>query len=185
MRHVGTIPFETPRLLCRPFLREDWRDAMKNWAADPRIQPEYGEPVYPTEELVRGLVEEYVRRYAFPDAYRWAIVRREDGQCIGQIAFCRVWDDCRAAEIEYCVGADFWGRGYAGEALAGLIDLAFRETDFDRLEAFHRAENRKSGRVLEKSVMRRTDSVERFSREGGTPPGEVCYRVTKEEYRGR
>lgn len=39
---------------------------------------------------------------------------------------------------------------------------AFEGTDFQKLEAYHRAENTKSGRVLEKSPMHATDTVERL-----------------------
>lgn len=58
-----------------------------------------------------------------------------------------------------------------------MIDHTFANTDFARLEAYHRAENTKSGRVLEKSAMHVTDTVEQFRRAGETPEGEVCYRI--------
>lgn len=75
----------------------------------------------------------------------------------------------------------FWGKGYAGEALKGLIDYTFNNTDFVKLEAYHRIENVKSGRVLEKSPMHITDNVERFIRENEKPVGEVCYRIVSDE----
>lgn len=178
MLHTGTIPFETPRLLCRRFSPGDWKDMYGNWAADPQVQLEYGEPVYPTAADVKKLLDSYIAGYSRPDFYRWAIIEKESGANIGQTAFCRVYSDCSAAEIEYCIGRGFWGKGYAGEALLGLIGFAFRNTGFTRLEAYHRAENVRSGRVLEKSPMRITDTVERFARENIPPVGEVCYRVT-------
>ena len=182
MQHIGTQPFETERLLCRRFLPEDCEAMFRNWASDPRVQPEYGEPVYSSIPQVRELLTRYLDNYRKPDVYRWAIVRKSDAEVIGQIAFCKVYSDCRTAEIEYCIGAAFWGNGYAGEALAGLMEFTFRNTDFRKLEAYHRIENTKSGRVLEKSAMSFTDTVERFSREGITPHGEVCCCITKEQY---
>ena len=98
---------------------------------------------------------------------------------IGQIAFCRVYPDCNTAEIEYCIGKKFWGKGYAGEALQAVIDFTFSNTDFTKLEAYHRIENTKSGRVLEKSAMEITDNVERFRRENQLPHGEVCYCIRR------
>lgn len=182
MQHFGTHSFETERILCRPFLPADAEDMHRNWASDPRIQLEYGEPVYETLPAVRGLLEQYLAGYARPDFYRWAIIEKQSGQNIGQIAFCRVWSDIATAEIEYCIGADYWGHGYAGEALAALIAHTFETLDFVRLEAYHRAENVKSGRVLEKSQMHRTETVERFVREGGDPEGEVCYCINRNEF---
>lgn len=182
MRHTGTTAFETQRLLCRRFMPGDERDMLKNWAADPDVQLEYGEPVYSSPGAVGELLAGYLAGYERPDFYRWAIVEKAGGENIGQIAFCRVYEDCRTAEIEYCIGKGFWGRGYAGEALAGLIGHAFSHTDFVKLEAYHRKENSRSGRVLARSAMRVTDTVERFARAGLSPEGEVCYCVRRERW---
>lgn len=179
MHHTGTIAFETKRLLCRPFREEDCEDMLKNWIANPNVQTEYGEPVYTMLQEVKTLLQDYIRNYQRPDFYRWAIIEKDSGENIGQIAFCRVYSECRTAEIEYCIGELFWDKGYATEALAGLIDHTFRSTEFQKLEAYHRAENTKSGRVLQKSAMHVTDTVERFFREGATPHGEVCYCIEK------
>ena len=181
MNHVGTIPFETARLLCRPFEPGDASEMLKNWAANPHIQLEYGEPVYTGFLAVSALLAKYIAAYADPGVYRWAIIEKQSGENIGQIAFCKVWEDCAAAEIEYCIGEAFWGQGYAGEALEALIAFAFQHTEFVRLEAYHRAENVKSGRVLEKSQMHRTHTVERFLRANEEPAGEVCYCIEKGE----
>ena len=179
MKHAGTQTIRTERLILRRFTEADAPDMLRNWAADPDVQHEYGEPVYETAEAVRGLLSQYLAGYARPDFYRWAIEEQESGQNIGMIAFCKVWEDCETAEIEYCIGADFWGHGYAGEALGAVIEWTFAQTGFRRLEAYHRAANPKSGRVLQKSVMHRTATVERFRRAGETPDGEICYAVTK------
>ncbi len=182
MNHTGTHPFETPRLLCRPFQPGDAPDMLEHWCGDPRVQTEYGEPVYPTLSDAQGLLDKYLAGYQTPEQYRWAIIEKTSGKNIGQIAFCKVWSDCRTAEVEYCIGHDFWGQGYAGEALAALIPFAFQHTDFEKLEAYHRAENRRSGRVLEKSAMHVTDNVQRFLRQNELPHGEVCYCVEKREF---
>lgn len=179
MKHAGTQTIETERLILRRFTADDAADLLQNWAADPNVQHEYGEPVYDTPEAVRGLLAQYLAGYARPDFYRWAIEEKESGQNIGMIAFCKIWEDCKTAEIEYCIGADFWGHGYAGESLAAVIAYTFEHTGFTKLEAYHRAANPKSGRVLEKSAMHRTETVERFRRAGETPDGEICYCTEK------
>ncbi|HAG13133.1 MAG TPA: N-acetyltransferase [Ruminococcus sp.] len=177
MIHHGTQPIGTERLILRPFAATDLEDMLQNWVADPQVQHEYGEPAYETAEEAQTLLNHYLDAYAEPDYYRWAIIERKSMKNIGQIAFCRVWDDCETAEVEYCIGAAFWGNGYAGEALAALIDFTFSHTEFRKLEAYHRAENIKSARVLQKSPMHLTDTVERFRRANETPEGEICYCV--------
>lgn len=180
MEHFGTRPFETSRLIYRRFVPEDDKDMYINWAANPHIQYEYGEPVYTDILQVRGLLAGYIESYQNPDYYRWAIIEKKSNKNIGQIAFCKVYSDCCTAEIEYCIGERYWGNGYAGEALAGLIDFIFTSTEFLKLEAYHRSENSKSGRVLEKSKMHKTDTVERFIREQKVPVGEVCYCIERQ-----
>lgn len=179
MKHCGTQIIETKRLILRQFAVTDAPDLLELWIADPRVQAEYGEPTYDTLDAVEDLLNRWIAGYESAAFYRWAMIERQSGRCIGQIAFCRVYEDFRAAEIEYCISAAFWGHGYAGEALQAVIDHTFEHTDFAWLEAYHRAENVRSGRVLEKSAMHVTYTVERFRRAGETPEGEVCYRIDR------
>lgn len=153
---------------------------LRNWASDPDIQTEYGEPVYSDITQVTELLDEYIS--GNKSRYRWAVIEKSSGENIGQVAFCKVWDDCKTAEIEYCIGKRFWGRGYAGEALSALIRYTFGNTDLVKLEAYHRAANARSGRVLEKSSMHHTATVQRFVREGREPEGEICYCIDKSDY---
>lgn len=180
MKHIGTTTFETDRLICRRFEMHDLSDVYENWASDPLIQIEYGEPVYSTLWEVESLVKRYVNSYSNPETYRWAIIEKKTNRNIGQIALCKVYSDCATGEIEYCIGRDFWGKGYAGEALRGLINHLFENSEFVKLEAYHRVENEKSGRVLQKSIMRKTDNVERFKRLGEEAIGEICYCTCKD-----
>lgn len=178
MTENGSI-IETGRLILQPFAGscKEIRDMLKNWISDPAVQNEYGEPVYTTAEDVEKLLTRYRA-----DPYRWAICEKESGECIGQVAFCKVWEDVHTAEIEYCIGSAFQGNGYAGEALSALIDYGFTHTDFRCLEAYHRAANPRSEKVLLKSAMHPTDTVERFRREGITPENEICYCIQYDEW---
>ncbi len=59
MKHCGTQPIETPRLLLRAFMDEDDNDMLKNWIANPNVQFEYGEPIYTTTQEVKSLLDEW------------------------------------------------------------------------------------------------------------------------------
>lgn len=179
MVNSGTFTIETPRLLLRRFEPQDLEAMHRNWASEPSVQIEYGEPVYKTIEEAKGLLDKYISGYGSDSFYRWAIIEKTSGENIGQIAFCRFYEELRTAEIEYCIGTAFQGNGYAGEALSAVIENVFKKTDLQKLEAYHRAENTKSGRVLEKSSMHITDNVERFRQQGLEPKGEVCYCIEK------
>ena len=179
---MNDLIFETERLLCRPFQYSDAQDMLKNWVSDPDIQNEYGEPVYSELDDVIHLLNSYINQESDKSHFHWAIIEKQSGLNIGQIAFCKLWNDLSTAEIEYCIGKEFWGKGYATEALAALIKSTFIHTSIIRLEAYHRIENTKSGRVLEKSVMHKTDNIQRFVQEGISPDGEICYCIEKAEF---
>lgn len=179
MRHCGTKVIETERLVLRPFHFSDCDSMLRNWIANPKVQYEYGEPIYTTKMEVNQLLEKWMNQYEHLDFYRWAIIERKSYECIGQIAFCKVYSDCQIAEIEYCIGEAYWGNGYANEALDAVIHFTFENTDFKKLEAYHREANMKSGKVLQKSTMHVTDNVQRFIREGVLPHGEICYCIER------
>lgn len=182
LKHTGTLFIETPRLTLRRFTYDDIPDMLMNWIANIKVQREYGEPTYDSPDEVRELLNKWIGRYGDDDFYRWAIVLKERDENIGQIAFCRVYSELETAEIEYCIGEDFWGRGYASEALNAVIDFSFRGPKFNKLEAFHRAANPRSGRVLQKTVMKQVDTVRRFEMTGSKPEGDVCYAIEREAY---
>jgi RimJ/RimL family protein N-acetyltransferase len=53
-------------------------------------------------------------------------------------------------EIGYWLGAPYWGKGYATEAVRAVIDYAFSELDHEALQAGARVTNPASRRILEK-----------------------------------
>ncbi|MBQ5331948.1 MAG: GNAT family N-acetyltransferase [Oscillospiraceae bacterium] len=150
MRSAGTENIETERLLLRRFCLSDSSDMLKYWVSDEKIQHSYCEPVYKTQEEVCGLLNKYISSYSSNDYYRWAIIERESGRCIGQIAFFLV--DCKNhfAEIEYCIGADFQCRGYATEAARAVISFGFERAELHKIQICHRSNNLPSKRVIEK-----------------------------------
>lgn len=56
----------------------------------------------------------------------------------------------RGLEIGYWVGEPYWRRGYATEAAHALVDLAFRATNINALQASVRVINPASRRVIHK-----------------------------------
>jgi RimJ/RimL family protein N-acetyltransferase len=53
-------------------------------------------------------------------------------------------------ELGYWLGVNYWGKGYATEALHAMIDYAFADLGHDELQAGSRVTNPASRRVLEK-----------------------------------
>jgi RimJ/RimL family protein N-acetyltransferase len=73
---------------------------------------------------------------------------RSNAQVIGACGFTQI--DRHPPEIGYWLGAKFWGKGYATEAVRAMIDHAFTDLDCDALYSAARVTNPASRRVLEK-----------------------------------
>jgi [ribosomal protein S5]-alanine N-acetyltransferase len=112
---------------------------------------------------------------------RFAIVRRVDGALVGGIGL-RVEPEHRRAEVGYFVGVEHWGRGYATEALRGVLDHAFGELGLNRVYAHHFLRNPASGRVLEKAGFRREGVRRRHSFNRGEFLDSAAYGVLRDEY---
>lgn len=76
------------------------------------------------------------------------VVTLRNGTLIGACGFTQV--DRHPPEIGYWLGAKYWGKGYATEAVRAVIDHAFTDLDCESLQAAARVTNPASRRVLEK-----------------------------------
>ena len=151
LTHTGTRSIETERLLLRRFEYSDIDSMLRNWIADEQTQWDYGEPSYTTPEAVRALFDtKYMASYPRADYYRWAVIEKASGECIGQIAFFSVDTDNEHGEIEYVIGPAFQGKGYATEMTRAVIAYGFEEIHFHRIEIDCRTANEASRRVIEK-----------------------------------
>lgn len=149
--HVGTTTIETERLMLRRFEYSDIDSMLRNWIADEQTQWDYGEPYYSTPEAVRELLDtKYIASYSREDYYRWAVIEKTSGECIGQIAYFYVNTENQHGEIEYVIGPVFQGKGYGTEMTKAVIAFGFDEINFHRIEIDCRTTNEASRRVIEK-----------------------------------
>ena len=151
LTHAGTVTIETERLILRRFEYSDIDSMLRNWIADEQTQWDYGEPFYSTADAVRNLFDtKYIISYSRDDYYRWAVIEKASGECIGQIAYYKVDSDNRNGEIEHVIGPAFQGKGYATEMTRAVIGFGFEKINFHRIVICCRTVNEASRRVIEK-----------------------------------
>jgi RimJ/RimL family protein N-acetyltransferase len=73
---------------------------------------------------------------------------QRSSQVMGACGFTQI--DRHPPEVGYWLGAKFWGKGYATEAVRAVIDHVFTDLDCEALQAAARVTNPGSRRVLEK-----------------------------------
>src|SRR5215470_20460576 len=76
------------------------------------------------------------------------LIARRGGAVIGACGIAQFGEE--PPEIGYWLGVPYWGQGYATEAARAVIDHAFEDLGFERIEAGARVSNPASRRVLEK-----------------------------------
>jgi len=76
------------------------------------------------------------------------LITLRNGPVIGACGLTVI--DGQQPELGYWLGVDYWGKGYATEAVHALIDYAFTDLEHDSLQAGARVTNPASRRVLEK-----------------------------------
>ena len=150
LNQSGSRTIETERLTLRAFRYTDDDDMLAHWISDPEVQSRYFEPVYATKAEVRELLDKFISSYDRPDYYRWAVIEKESGICIGQIAIFLVDNKNHFCEIEYALGRRFHRKGYATEAVRAVLDFCFNEVRFHKVQVCHREGNIASRGVIRK-----------------------------------
>jgi RimJ/RimL family protein N-acetyltransferase len=75
------------------------------------------------------------------------LITLRDGTVLGG---CGLMNQEQTPELGYWLGVNYWGKGYATEALHAVIDYAFTDLGHQALQAGARVTNPASRRVLEK-----------------------------------
>ena len=154
MNKTGTRTIETHRLLLRRFEIADAEDMYRNWASDPAVTRFLTWPAHASADVSRQVLANWISRYEDGGFFNWAIHLKETGAVIGNIAVVKLNEKTASADIGYCLGRAFWGRGIMPEALRAVMDYLFDTVELGRVAACHDVNNPNSGRVMQKAGMR-------------------------------
>ncbi|WP_158055764.1 GNAT family N-acetyltransferase [Halorussus halophilus] len=110
----------------------------------------------------------------------------EAGELVGLTGYNTDWE-AQVASTGIVLAKPFWGRGYAGERIAALLELAFERHEFSAYETEIAAVNERSRRMAEKYVVRFGGKHEGLlrhysQRQGGEALDYHRYTILREEY---
>ena len=154
MNKAGTQRIETERLILRRFTLKDAVYMYYNWASDPEVTKYLTWPAHTSLKVTRDLLEEWVPRYADGGYFNWVIEYKETGKPIGNISVVKLNENTEAADIGYCMGRAYWGKGLMPEALMAVVEYLFDVVGLNRIAACHDVNNPNSGKVMKKAGMR-------------------------------
>jgi RimJ/RimL family protein N-acetyltransferase len=148
---VIRLPLETERLRIRPVEPEADAEPLYELWGDAEAMRFVRPPSASVDEVrdrLDGMVE-----WARSGWGLWALEERESGRFVGLAGLFPLARQGPEIELAYHVLPSRWGRGYATEAGAALLEAAWRETDLDHVVAVAFEENTASTRVMKKLGM--------------------------------
>jgi len=186
INHVGTLNIETKRLILRKFTMDDAQNVFDNWANDALVTKYLQWKPHESIDVTKSILNDWVRSYERLDCYNWAIVCKDNMQVISSISLVDFSNLHKWCEIGYCLSRNYWNNGIMTEALKAVIDFCFTKIGFNRVQAFHHAENRASGRVMLKSGMKYEGRLRQYR---ANTRGEFVdcdmYAILKDDYSNR
>lgn len=184
MKHIGTEKLETQRLILRRFEKRDAESCCRNWASHDAVYTYISERPKTSKDMEMFL-DGADEAYAALDTYYWAIALKASGEVIGEIFVDEYENRNSWCEIDYKIGPDFWGQGFASESVTAVLRFLFGQVGFHRIQAKCSVENTGSERVLQKAGMRKEGILRGFFRrkDGNGFDDVVLYAVLSEEWR--
>lgn len=182
MKHCGAKTLETSRLILRKFVAEDGEAMFRNWASDPEVTKFLTWPTHSKVEISNMIAAQWVQESEKPDYYQWAIVLKELGEPIGSISCVHLDEKTDSAEIGYCIGKAWWGKGIMSEALGEIIRFAFEEMMAKRVYARHDSNNPASGGVMKKCGMTYEGTLRKADYNNQGICDMVCYSILRHEF---
>ncbi len=176
--HKGSVTLTGKRVVLRRFKEGDGKAMYENWASDKEVTKYLTWDVHgdmQTSEYVVGL---WVKEYANPSIYHWAIVY--GGEVVGDIC---AKENAEIAELGWCISRKCQNKGIMTECALLVLEYLFKGVGYERVQAYCHVDNLPSSRVMEKIGMKREGILRKFGRMND---GKRCdikmYSILKEEY---
>lgn len=84
--------------------------------------------------------------------YEYAVVLKSEDRIIGTVSLSNIKRN-QHGELGYWFGKEYWGYGYASEAVKAIIEYAFNVKGYHKVFAEHFIENPRSGKVMKNAGM--------------------------------
>lgn len=145
-------PIRTERLLLRPFVAGDALGLAAR-RSDPAVARYQNWTAPYPEERARAVVEGMAAMPGPADGEWWMLAISDleaPDRVYGDLALHLTWGG-RSAEIGYTLASEHWGRGFAVEAVDGLVARLFDGMGVTRVSAMLHPDNVASAQVLERT----------------------------------
>ncbi len=139
------------RLTLRPFRTTDVL-ALHTILSAPDVLMFRPDPTPPPLARIEPMIDRFLAHWAARGFGIWALTKRDTGDFMGYCGL-RVLDETGEVEVDYLMGPDYWGLGYATEAAEMAIAFGFARPEIDRIIGLAHPDNIASCKVMEKNGM--------------------------------
>ena len=141
---------ETQRLLLNKLTKHD-REPLFTIFSDPKIIEHYDVERFKSIEEADRLIAYFDARFNSNTGIRWAIRNKSSGEFLGTCGFTNWNEFDHSAVVGYELSKDYWGKGYATEAVGTIINFIFAESFHfyvNRVEALILPSNKPSEKLV-------------------------------------
>jgi ribosomal-protein-alanine N-acetyltransferase len=139
-----------PRLLLRLPVLDDAGALFQRVARDPQVTKYLLWTPHPDVGATRRVIAERINRSE--QDRTWVIVLRHSDEIVGMIS---CWRPVRhSAEVGYCLGRRWWGKGFMSEALGMVVSTLDADPAAYRVWATCNVDNERSTKLLERAGFR-------------------------------
>lgn len=153
------LTFNTARLTAHPVRAEDAPEVFTAYANDPDVTRYLAWKAYPAPEPLAVFLAAREGDWATGNHFVWQLRLRTNRAIVGSLGV--ILEDHKAL-FGYVLGKQYWGQGYAAEALRHQLDWALAQPAIHRAWAYCDLENPTSARVMEKAGMVREGILRRW-----------------------
>lgn len=135
-------------------LREQTNDdvpAFFEYYSDPEVNKYIVSSIPRNLEEAKTELRYWINVYNYNDGIYFAIARKSDNKMIGSVGISGVNRHHNRIEASYDLAKEYWNKGIMSKALRALVEHAFKNMGFNRIEAYALPDNKGSWRVLEKA----------------------------------
>lgn len=158
---MKTPRLETKRLSLREIRETDTRPIFDCWMQDDAVARYMLWEASSESSAAAEFVEFELGQIENPQWFRWLIFLRETRQLIGTcLVYFNTEDNPAHWDISYNLGRQYWGQGFAFEAMEAAMGFAVEQLDMTVCITTFAKENRASANILHKLG---------FRDEAGTP----------------
>ncbi len=169
---------ETERLTLRRYKESDI-DVMYEIITDERLSTYIKFPNLTKDEEL-DCIKKWIDEADESKYERWVIERKSDGIVVGNIDVNTVVKKHNYCNVGYTIRYDYWGNGYASEALKVVSDYLLDERGYYLVECSCNELNTQSSRVMEKAGFNKDGYIQnRRLNKDGTYSGVEYYSKTK------